>query len=77
MAFSSVGRPCVATGVAKAEGAVDRVGLDGVLERESLPALRRSSTGRRAPRRPRRVIAAVLEPAQAVEEDGHDGLGPM
>ena len=63
--------------VADAVLAVERVGLDGVLEAGELPGAPAQVDGALPHHRDAgRVVAAVLEPAQAVDEDRDDRLGP-
>ena len=75
-AFSSVGRPCVAQRVwpmpySPSSGLTARTSS----RRASLPALRRSSMRAVADDRDAgRVVAAVLEPPQPLDEDGEDLL---
>ena len=78
-AFSSVGRPWRGPArVADAVIARDRARPRCTSSRfDSLPALRRRSTCAVAhDRHARRIVAAVLEPPQAVDEHRHDFFRP-
>ena len=77
-AFSSVGRPCVAQRVCPmpytpASGSASQHLLEG----DSLPALRRTSTAPSLDDRDAgRIVAAVFEPPQPLDQDRHDLLCP-
>ena len=78
-AFSSVGRPCVAQRVwpmpkVPAMGSLDEDGFE-VAKLPRCSAEVHCAVGRAGDGDAGRVITAVLEAAQAFDDDGHGGIG--